>query len=277
MNEDKQTQLVKRLYRTAAGRLLLGVMTRPWVSKAAGAFMDSRLSVGLIEGFIRDNGIDMTLYEKKDYRSFNEFFTRRIKAEHRPVATRPEVLMAPCDGRLTVHPITADGIFNIKGWDYSMEELTRSRELAERYEGGTMLIFRLTVSDYHRFHYPDSGMKTESVRIPGVLHTVSPVAAEERKIYAENQREYFTLRTDNFGDMLIMPVGALLVGRICGDPHKAVVRRGEEAGYFEYGGSTVIVCMEKDVAAIEEDILLDAANDIEVRVRMGQQIGRAVY
>lgn len=273
MNEDKQTQFVRKLYTTAFGRIVLRILIRPWISKLAGAFMDHRLSKLMIRGFIKKNDIDMSCCEKTEYGSFNDFFIRRIRADLRPVDMEWDALTAPCDGRLSVHDITAGSRFAVKGNSYTMEELIRDAELARQYDGGTLLLFRLTVSDYHRYHYPDSGIKSGNTRIAGVLHTVHPIAAESRRIYCENQREYFILHSDNFDDILMIQVGALLVGRICNQYEEAVVRRGQTAGWFEYGGSTVILCLKSGVAEILPEIR-DAAGTGEIKVKMGQRIGR---
>lgn len=275
MNEDKQTQLVRKLYTTALGRFLLRILIRPWVSKLAGAFMDSWLSKIMIPGFVRKNNIDLSCCEKTEiakYRSFNDFFIRRIKPEMRPVDMEWDALISPCDGRLSVEAISMASRFQVKGRSYTMEELIQNEELAAQYDGGTLLLFRLTVSDYHRYHYPDSGIKSGNTRVAGVLHTVHPIAAESRWIYSENAREYFVLHSDNFDDMLMIQVGALLVGRICNQHEEAVVQRGQTAGWFEYGGSTVILCLKQGVAEILPEIQ-EAARKAEVCVKMGQRIG----
>lgn len=273
--EDKQTALVRRLYQTWPGRLLLKLLVRPWVSKLAGAFMDSRFSCRMIEPFITRNSIDMSDYEERTYRSFNDFFTRRVTEGRRPVSMERGHLVSPCDGLLSVHSISRERRFSIKGQSYTLEELLRCSDISERFEGGLLLKFRLTVSDYHRYHYPDNGSKTENTKVDGILNTVHPFASERRPIYKENEREYFSLISDNFGEMLYIQVGALLVGRICNNHGRAVVYRGEEAGCFEYGGSTVILCLERDVARLRDEFVTDSNE--EIRVRMGETIGYATF
>ena len=272
MDEDKQMQLVRKLYMTVFGRLLLRVLICPWVSKLVGAFMDSRLSKIMIRRFVQKNDIDMACCEKRKYNSFNDFFIRRIKPEMRPVDMEWDALISPCDGRLSVEKISMDSQFQVKGQFYTVEELIRDGELAAQYDGGILLLFRLTVSDYHRYHYPDSGMKSENIKINGVFHTVHPFAAENQRIYSENTREYFLLHSDNFDDILMIQVGALLVGRICNRHNASAVQRGHVAGWFEYGGSTVILCLKRGVAEILPEIR-EAAKESEVEVKMGQRIG----
>ena len=268
-----QARIVRFLYANVAGRIVLKVLTRPCISKMAGRLLDSRASVALISGFVKSNDIDLSEYEKCDYRSFNDFFTRRIRAERRRIDPDSNVLIAPCDSRLTVYDIDEGSRFEIKGRPYTMEELVHSRKLAKRYRGGKLLLFRLTVRDYHRYCYVDSGRKSKNYRLPGVLHTVHPIAAGERPIYKENAREFSLLKTERFGTVLMMQVGALLVGRIVNHHQGAKVRRGEEAGMFQYGGSTVILCLEPGRAMIDSDILSNSAAGAETRVLMGERIG----
>jgi len=272
---DGQHGSIKFLYTKPLGRIILRVLVRPWISKTAGWFLDRRISVLLIKGFIKKNNIDMSEYEEKQYRSYNEFFCRKIKTGKRPVAEDPDVLIAPCDGKLSVHNISPDSEFSIKGTEYTFESLVRCSELARAYDGGTLMIFRLTVDDYHRYCYVSDGVKGENVRIPGVFHTVNPLAAEERAIYKENTREYTIIETESFGRILAMEVGAMMVGRIVNLHGAASVTRGDEKGRFEFGGSTVILCFEKDKITADEDILLNSSEGFETIVRMGEKVGKS--
>ena len=154
-----------------------------------------------------------------------------------------------------------------------MQSLVRSKKLAKKFEGGQLLLFRLSVDDYHRYCYLDDGVKTKNYHIPGVFHTVNPIANDTYPIYKENTREFTLLKSDHFGDVLIMEVGALLVGRITNNHEDQLVTRGTEKGKFEYGGSTIIVCLEKDQAIIDEDLLSNSEQRIETAVKMGEQIG----
>ena len=271
--DDAQDKLLAALYGNPVGRMLLRPLVSPVVSKAAGRFLSSPLSVCLIRPFIRRNGIDMTQFEDTRYRSYNEFFSRKIRPEARTVDMDAQHLIAPCDSKLTALRITPDQRFTLKHTVYTLESLLRDRELAARYEGGWALIFRLTVDDYHRYCYAADGEKGDNVRIPGVLHTVNPIANDYYPIYKENSREYSTLRTEDFGDILMMEVGALLVGRIVNHHGAAQVRRGQEKGFFQFGGSTVVLLLEKDRAQIDGDILKNSMDGAETVVRFGERIG----
>ncbi|MBR6070354.1 MAG: phosphatidylserine decarboxylase [Ruminococcus sp.] len=273
VTNEKQNALLKKLYGTAAGRCLLKVLTLPIVSEAVGAYMDSPLSKPLIEPFIRKNGIDTSDYIMRDFRSYNQFFTRRIKPEKRPIDRVPAHLISPCDAKLSVYRIDGRSIFRIKGSYYRVSDLLKNDFLARRFEGGHCFIFRLEVDDYHRYCYIDSGTKSDNTFIKGELHTVNPIALKHYNIYKRNSREYTVLHTDNFGDVAQIEVGAMLVGRICNRHSVHTFVRGEEKGKFEFGGSTVVLLFERDTVTPDSDLLKNTANGFETVVKLGEKIG----
>jgi phosphatidylserine decarboxylase len=273
---DGQAGVIRFLYLTLPGRGLLKLLIQPWVSRTAGRFLDSRLSRHLVGPFVRKNHIDLTDYPEQDYCSFNDFFTRRIRPERRPVDQAPEHLIAPCDGKLTAIPLTEDAGFSIKGVPYSLGSLLKNEALARQYRGGWLLLFRLTVDDYHRYCFPAEGQVGKHHRIPGVFHTVNPLAAEHRPIYHENTREYTLFTTTQFGTMLIMEVGALLVGKISNHSGLTTVSRGQEKGMFQFGGSTVVLLLEPDVLEPDQDILRNSEAGEETIVKMGERIGQKI-
>ena len=259
------------LYHTKPGRALLKILVCPWVSKAGGAFLSCGLSKVFIAPFIAKNGIDMSPYPQVKYRHFNDFFTREISCGARPIDMDKQALIAPCDSLLSVYDIDEKSRFFIKNSSYSTGDLLGGNtKLAHRFQGGKCLIFRLTVTDYHRYCYLDSGTKEESVFVPGVLHTVNPIALDVVDIYAHNAREYTVLHTQNFGDVAQIEVGALMVGKICNHPHHAFVK-GQEKGMFLFGGSTVVVLLEQGRAAIQSGF-----GKQEVQVYQGQRIGERI-
>ena len=266
--------MLEFLYQTILGRVILKILTWPMLSGGIGRFMDSRLSEWIIPAFIQKNNIDMSEYQVEEYRSFNDFFCRRIRPELRPIDACKDVLIAPCDGLLRVYPIQDDLVIPVKESHYRISDLLRDRDLAQKYHDGTCLVFRLCVHHYHRYCYPDSGIKTRNIYIPGVLHTVRPVALREVPVFTENSREYTMVCSDHFGDIIQMEVGAMLVGKIDNYHAEALVSRGEEKGRFLYGGSTIILLLEKGAAEINSEILHATENGQEVEVKMGQAIGR---
>lgn len=276
VTNEKQNILLKKLYGTVCGRVILKALTAPAVSKAAGAFMDSRLSVPLIKRFIKSSGIDTSQYVMKKFRSYNEFFTRRVKRGMRPIDRMPSHFISPCDSKLTVYKIGKSSVFRIKGSRYRVSDLIQNDFLAKRYEGGYCMIFRLEVDDYHRYCYIDSGTKTENTFINGELHTVNPIALEHYNIYKRNCREYTVLHTENFGDVVQVEVGAMMVGRIVNRHGAAEVVRGEEKGKFEFGGSTIVLLVQEDMIRIDDDILRNSAENIETVVKYGEKVAASV-
>lgn len=269
-----QDRLLEKLYGSAAGRLLLKPLVSPLCSRVGGAFLDSGLSRFLVRHFLCTHAIDMWDYQPREYESFNDFFTRRLAEGARKVDFTPEVLVSPCDGRLSVQKIDDRCIFNVKHTAYTLESLLKDKKLAAEYAGGYVWLFRLCVEDYHRYIYADGGDILKFMKIPGILHTVNPAANEQFPIYKENTREYCILRSDNFGNMIQMEVGAMMVGRIVNHPRGSIVRRGWEKGHFAFGGSTVILITRKGVVCPDADILENSGKGIETKVRLGERVGR---
>ena len=263
------------LYNTAFGRLLLKPLASRGVSRACGSFLDTKFSKCFIKSFVKNNSIIEDDYILDDINSFNDFFCRRIKDGLRPVDMSAEVLAAPCDGLLTVYKIDKDTVLPVKQSSYTIPDLLRDRELADKFNGGYCMVYRLCVDHYHRYGYAESGHKSKNVFIPGVLHTVRPVALATRPVFVENCREYCVIGSPDYGTIVQMEVGAMLVGRIVNDTKdEADVVRGTEKGHFEYGGSTIIVLLTADRASIREDILQASAEGNETPVRMGEKVAR---
>lgn len=271
---ELQNKILKVLYKNVLGRILIKPLVKPGISYMMGKILSSSYSRCLISPFIKRNKINMEEYEEASFFSYNDFFTRRIKVGQRTIDYQPDHLIAPCDSRLSIYPITKDSHFEIKNTQYTLHSLLRSKKLANFYENGLLLLFRLTVDDYHRYCYIDNGKKSKNYRIEGVFHTVNPMANEVLPVYKENTREYTVIDTENFGRVVVMEVGALLVGKIVNYHEKALVQRGEEKGRFEFGGSSIIILLEKDRVVIDEDIRSNSAKGIETRVKLGEKIGK---
>lgn len=274
VEENGQDKFLRHLYSDWGGRLCLKVLVRPFVSKAAGAFLNTGLSAGMIPGFVERNKIDLSEYEDAAYHSYNAFFTRRIKPEARPMAEGEQILISPCDGKATVSRIGKDSHFFIKNTEYTVAQLLRSKSLARRYENGYAVILRLTVDNYHRYCYAAEGVKSVNIHLAGKFHTVNPVANDRFPIYAENTREYTLLQTARFGTLVMMEVGAMMVGKIS-NLHKGPrkVEKGEEKGCFEFGGSTMILLIQPGKVRIDYDLLENSENGYETIVKMGERIG----
>ena len=273
--KQKESLSLRFLYRTAVGRLLLKPLIARPLSKLAGKYMSSSLSRPLIRRFVKKNGINLADYEDVRYRSFNDCFTRKIKAENRPIPMEADLFVSPCDARLSVYPIREDSVFHIKGSDYSVKGLLGGNEaLTEKYAGGICLVFRLCVHHYHRYVYFDGGKKGENTFLPGKLHTVRPIALESFPVFVQNCREYTVMETENFGTATQIEVGAMLVGKIQNHHAEHTFSRGEEKGMFLYGGSTVVLLLEKDTAMIDSRFFEATENDEETEVKMGEILGK---
>jgi len=264
------------LYKTIPGRVLLGLLVRPFISKLVGAFMDSVISKIFISGFIRKNEINIEDYEKTVYSSFNDFFVRQVKKGSRPFSFENVDAVAPCDGMLTAYKITPDSSFHIKNSIYSIEELLCDEALADDFMGGTCLIFRLAPTNYHRYAYTDDGEILLRKNIQGKLHTVRPIAQLGESVFARNARKYELVDTRNFEKVVQMEVGALFVGRIKNQKTATSVKRGQEKGMFEFGGSTVIMLYQKDTLVVNPEIFENTAKDLETIVEMGVTIGESL-
>ena len=242
-----ESRSVAFLYTPPAGSFILTGLVSPKVSKRAAKVLSSRISAAFVPSFIRKNNIDIEDYivPEGGYGSFNDFFTRKIKPGKREIEACD--LICPSDGLLTVSDINETSVFNIKNTSYSLKELLDDENLAKEFIGGTALIFRLTPSHYHRYVFCASGKVEKTRFIPGILHSVKPVCHETFPVFVQNSREYAVFDTGAYGKIVQMEVGALLVGKISNSGYAAgdEVPIGEEKGYFEYGGSSIVVLTKR--------------------------------
>ena len=252
------------LYNTIIGRIFLKVFTSRIISKLYAKYMNSKLSVHKIKKFIKKNNINMTEYEKVIYNSFNDFFTRKIKKNKRKI---DKGLISICDSKLSVYEINENTSFNIKNSIYTIEELIGENN---NYNFKYALVFRLCVDDYHHYHFIDDGQIISNKKIDGILHTVQPLALKKQKVFLENSREVTILDTKNYGKVCYVEVGAMMIGKIT-NLEKETFKKGEEKGYFEFGGSTVVVLME-DKIKINKKIIENTKKDIETIVKLGQSL-----
>ena len=273
--QTHESAALRFLYGTAPGRGVLKLLTRPGLSRAAGRFLDAPVSRLLIGPFAQKNHIKRSDYLPERYSCFNDFFCRRIRPELRPMPADPAVLMAPCDGLLSAYHLTGETVLPVKQSRYTLSELLHGDRAAARFSGGDALVFRLCVDHYHRYCYVDDGYKGENIFLPGMLHTVRPIALQSVPVFARNCREYTVLQTERFGALTQMEVGAMLVGRIVNHHGPGPVRRGEEKGLFQYGGSTVVLLVEKDRLALTGELSDACGTGRELPVKLGQMLGKA--
>ncbi len=272
---DTNAKSVQFLYNNFFGRIILKIIINPFISKINGMRYSKKSSIKLIPKFVAKNEIDMSEYPSQEYKSFNDFFTREIIKEKRPISLNSRDLISPCDSLLTIYQISDDLTFKLKNSIYTVSELLKDDTIAKSYADGYLLLFRLTVRDYHHYCFIDDGTRDDYRSIPGVLHTVNPIACKKVKVYSENSREYTTLHLKNFGYVVKIEVGAMMVGKIKNNLTKSF-NRGDEKGYFEFGASTIILLLKKDQIEIDKDILFNSKDEVEVRVKYGEVIGKSL-
>lgn len=265
---------IRFTYGTVLGRALAkGLLCRRFVSNVYAAWQKSRFSRGKVRRFIAQYQIDVSDCTATDFACFNDFFTRQRK--NYVNRTADNELPAIADSKLLALPIGEDAVFTIKGVPYTTAQLLENEALAREFDGGVCLIFRLAPEDYHRYVYPDGGTQEKTVHISGVLHTVNPIAAD-MAVYRRNARAYTVLHTAQFGTMVQLEVGALLVGKIVNRTEQpAAIEKLGEKGFFAYGGSTVILLAKRGALTVDDDIAHYSAQGIETRVRLGERIAVA--
>jgi len=259
-------------YDNFLGRIFIKILITPFISKMIGKYMNSKLSLKRINKFVKENNINMNDYINNDYKSYNDFFTRKIKDSKRPIYSNKEYLISPCDSKLTAYIINDDLTLKIKDSYYSINSLV-DENIMEEYKGGYALVFRLSTDDYHRYCYIDSGTKDMNHYIKGIFHTVQPISLKHYNFFKTNSREWTTLNTNNFGKVIQVEIGALGVGRIVNHHNEYEFKRGEEKGYFEFGGSTICLLFKKDTIDLDKDIIDNSNNNIETIVKYGEKIG----
>ena len=268
--EMKYSKSVLFLYGNPIGRVFLKLLSNRFVSNIVGSYMNSKFSKRRINKTIKDNKIDMNLFEQRDFRSFNDFFTRKKKDINFDM--NKDHFVSPCDSKLMVIKLNKDSAFDIKGSRYFLNDII-DKDLTDEYKNGYALIFRLEVSDYHRYHFIDDGTRDDYKYIKGKLHTVQPIAYKRYKVFHKNAREYTTLHTQNFGDIIEVEIGALMVGRITNNKEIFKFHKGDEKGYFEFGGSTIVLFVKNNKIIIDNNILLNSTLGKETIVSCGERIG----
>ena len=270
------------VYGNPLGRLALWLFIRRWIVSAwYSRRMNAVKSVLRIRPFIEQYGLDEgELAEPVDeYNSFNEFFYRKLKSGARPVDPATDSVVFPADGRhLAFCDITGESNFFIKGQSFDLVQFLGDADLAKRYEGGSMLLSRLCPVDYHRFHFPCAGEAGIPRFINGWLYSVNPIALITRpSIFWENKRVVTAIESPALGQVQFVEIGATMVGSIRQTymPGETVAK-GEEKGYFAFGGSSVAVLFEKGRVEFDADLLENTTNAIETYARVSERMGQAL-
>ena len=266
------------VYGNPLGKLSLhALVKRAGFSKWYGSRMSTAASASRVEPFIKQYGLDPADFadEPSSFKSFNEFFYRKLKPAARPIAPSPVVF--PADGRHLGFPdISAIDSFFVKGQTFDLPALLADKALAEKYAKGSLILSRLCPVDYHRFHFPAAGIPSETKTIPGPLFSVSPIALAQNLSYLwTNKRTICQLETEELGTILILEIGATCVGSIhqTYTPGKPVAK-AQEKGHFAFGGSSTITIFEPGKVALAEDLLENSAKQMELYARVGSMMAK---
>ena len=265
---------IRFFYNNPIGKAGLNILFKRKVISALGGWLfNTKFSKKKITRFVAEHNIDLAEYEEKSYTHFNDFFYRKIKAKNRPIQNG---VVSPADGKILVFPTIKDvDSFFIKGSEFCLQDFLADKDLTQKYANGSMAIIRLAPTDYHRFHFPADGEISETKLIKGVYYSVSPLALKQSlEIFCQNKRTISILKSDAYNDILISEVGATMVGSILQTYNpNTQVKKGDEKGYFAFGGSTLVLLFEEGKIAFSQDLIQNTKNGLETTVKMGQTIG----
>jgi len=250
-------------------------------SRAYGAFQKTRFSRSKILPFIHAHDVDVNefLEPPKSFFSFNDFFIRKLKSSARPIAKGSQIAVMPADGRYLFYAdFSKAKNLHIKGQELSLDTLLGSKELAEKFRFGVAVIARLCPSDYHRFHFPVDGIASKAQLINGYLYSVNPLALKQNwQLFSQNKRMVTLIETEKFGSIAYVEVGATCVGSI----HQSYepdspIKKGEEKGYFSFGGSSLVLLFEPGRLQLADDLLEMMQEGLEIKCLMGQPLGSLI-
>ncbi len=263
------------LYNNPVGEATLWALAkRKVVSSVYGNMMDRPASAEKIGPFVEEFEIDMSVAQKQQFNSFQDFFTRKLKKSARPVDTSSNIVASPADGKILAYANIANTDFIIKGYRFDVYSFLADSALARKYLEGSIIVIRLAPYDYHRFHFPIGGSVSPIIRIDGDYYSVNPYALRKMaEIFCLNKREFTIISNPLFGNVVMAEVGATMVGSIIQSYQRDFVTKGEEKGYFKFGGSTVVLLFEKNKIRIDSDLLINTTKGLETAVKVGERIG----
>ena len=272
-------------YNSVLGKGLAPVIAGKMLSKIYGKSQDTLKSGEKVAPFLKSFSIQAEDYQKgsfedkefeHSFKSFNEFFIRKFKAGKRDFSPSDNILSACAEARYFGHEaVTRDLKAPVKGHLLDAHKLLENPKWGDAFKGGPLLVARLCPVDYHRYHYPDGGKTIDSYPIHGDLHSVNPLALKFRPdIFIKNERRVSILQTENFGKLALIEVGATCVGKIVQSFDESLsFKRGDEKGYFLFGGSTVIICGEAGRWKPCSDILENTKQGLETYIHLGDKLG----
>ncbi|KAG0319950.1 hypothetical protein BGZ99_004832 [Dissophora globulifera] len=272
---------IRLMYKSPAQKIRVGKILAN-MSRKQGLKFDDPRSKRSIEPFIRFHNLEAHMSEVlepvKNFKTFNEFFYRKLKPDARKLASPGDdrVAVSVADCRMTCFQTITDAQqFWIKGRQFTIAKLLGDEVLAKKYVGGSLAVFRLAPQDYHRYHIPVRGILSEPKSVAGEYYTVNPMAIRSHlDVFGENKRVVSTIESKEFGTVAYCAIGAMMVGSIVltTQPGHEVMRM-EEHGYFAFGGSTIVVLFEPNSVQFDEELLLSSKEQIEMLVKVGMRVG----
>ena len=272
---------LRLIYGHPLGNIFLWAgIKRAWFSTWYGIKMSQKESAKKIRPFIEKFELDENEFstDPDSFKSFNDFFSRKLIDSARPIETDPEAAVFPADGRhLGFQKISAiDRVF-VKGQTFNLPELFQSEELAEPYKNGSIVISRLCPVDYHRFHFPVAGKTSTSSLLNGSLFSVNPIALRKKiSVFWQNKRFLSFIESKSFGTVAQFLVGATCVGTVTlTSKSSSRVEKGEEHGFFSFGGSCVITLFQNGQVELSEDLKNTSSKGMELYAKMGEEMGKS--
>jgi len=256
-------------------------------SVASGRAEGTLASKKQIKGFVDAYDINMEDFEPSnidDYKTFEDFFTRAHAPGSRPIheSDNPSKAVVVADSRVVVYEtlFTAKTLW-IKGQDFSISNLAMDTNIGEKFEGAAVASFRLSPQDYHRYHSPVTGRIKLFRSVPGDYYQVDPIALHsDVDILTRNRREYVLIDAEEFGEVLFVAIGATDVGTVQihtqWQKNGARIKKGDELGYFQFGGSSIVVAFQAGRIAFDQDLIDLSQQRIQVSVEVGMSLGRAM-
>lgn len=271
---NSTSKSVDFFYGTYIGRIILKTVMKLHLDKIAVKFLKSKYSRIINKRFVKSNNIPLTPKQTASFHTFRELFLRNkpsIKTD-----CIPTHLISPCDGWLSVFKISDRSCFSIKNSHYKIDDFLQDKSISQKFIGGTCMIFRLCASDYHHYCFIDNGYQGKNHYIEGVLHSVQPIACEKFPVFVLNRRSWCLLETENFGPVVQCEIGALIVGGICNKTENSFFKKGEEKGYFDLAGSTIVLLFEANKIKLNGDLSNALSTNSEIRVTIGEHIATAL-
>jgi phosphatidylserine decarboxylase len=270
---------IKWLYNSNTGKLLSNILKMPFISKFYGMTQSTKHSSLKVNNFIKQYNINISEYEapeNNDFESFNHFFIRKFKENKRHFCEEENLLPAFCEGRYVgFNNHSEDTTFPVKGNFLKREDFLMKKQYNDIFNNGPLVIARLCPVDYHRFHFPLDGEIIDKYKIFGGLDSVNPIALSSvPSILVSNYREVTIIDTKKFGKLAYIEVGATCVGKVIQTHNEKTFKKGDEKGYFLFGGSTVVVLGEPNIWSVSETIDQYTKKNKEVFIKLGDPIAK---